>query len=85
MLNENEKLFNKDQFLPYMLFNFEILNKLKGYQDFNYYDFTIPLVRYYGAPNALMHSVKIMIFPKLNKKGRVDGFLGTEKKWNNDF
>jgi hypothetical protein len=85
MLKENEKLFNKDQFLPYMLFNFEILNKLKGYQDFNYYDFTIPLVRYYGATNALMHTVKIMAFPKLNKEGRVDGFLGTDKKWNNDF
>lgn len=85
MLKENERLFNKDQFLPYMLFNFEIFNKLKKYQDFNFYDYILPLVRYYGETTALMHVMKIIIFPKLNVNGRINGFLGTDKKWNNDF
>ena len=85
MLTHTDNLFNKDQFLPYLLFDFEAEQHLKNYIGFDYFDYRIPLVRYCGAYKAIFHASRISLFPNANKKGRVKGFYAENKKWNQDF
>ena len=85
MLAYTNELFNKDQFLPYLLFNFEAEKYLKNYKGFDYFDYRFPLIRYCGASKAIFHTARITLFPKQNKNGRVSGFYAEDKKWNQDF
>ncbi|MFM7681357.1 MAG: hypothetical protein ACKO7P_01240 [Bacteroidota bacterium] len=85
MLQDDKGLFNKDQFLPYMLYNKEMESFLIHYSGFDKVDFRIPLVRYVGSYNALLHAAKITLFPKQRGEGRVNGFYAENKKWNKDF
>jgi hypothetical protein len=85
MLSHTNELFNKDQFLPYMLFNDNMENYLQQYQGFDYYDYKIPFIRYCGAQTALLHTLRITVKPSSNKNGRVKGFYAEDKTWNNDF
>ncbi len=85
MLQDNKGLFNKDQFLPYMLHNKEMESFLVHYSGFDKLDFRIPLVRYIGSYKALLHATKITLFPKQRGGGRVNGFYAENKKWNKDF
>lgn len=39
-------LYNKEQFLPYMLYNKEMYDYTSGFEGFDIYDYYIPLVRY---------------------------------------
>jgi len=85
MFTYTNELFNKDQFLPYLLFNFNMEKQLKNYIGFDYFDYRLPLIRYCGADKALLHTARISLFPNSNKKLRVKGFCAENKKWNNDF
>jgi len=85
MLTHTNELFNKDQFLPYLLFDFNAEKQLKDYIGFDYFDYRLPLIRYCGANKALSHTARISLLPKSNKKGRVKGFYAEDKKWNQDF
>lgn len=85
MLTPSNELFNKDQFLPYMLFDFNAEEHLKNYIGFDYFDYRVPLIRYCGANKALFHTARISLLPKSNQKGRVKGFYAEDKKWNQDF
>src|SRR5688572_21527084 len=51
-------LYNLDQFLPYMLFNNELRHYLDPFEGFSFFDFYIPLFRYYGKTKAIKYASK---------------------------
>lgn len=85
MLTQSNELFNKDQFLPYLLFNFDAEKNLKKYIGYEYFDYRLPLIRYCGASKAIFHTARISLFPNSMKKGRKKGFYAENKQWNHDF
>jgi hypothetical protein len=78
-------LYNPDQFLPYMLWNNEFFKSLKNYDGYNFTDFYIPLIRYYGKLDAIKTAIKMLIMPKSNLTQRIKGYQGQDVEWNNDF
>lgn len=81
---EKGRLYNSDQFLPYMLWNqifYDHMSLLKGY---SYFDYNIPLVRYYGRFEAIKEALK-MSLNQSNPIQRVKGYMGSDATWNNDF
>jgi hypothetical protein len=82
--DKKKDLYNPEQFLPY-LDNKDILDATKTYFGFDYYDYTLPLVRYAGQKDALKNALKIMVKPSLNNIDRYKGYSGQELTWNNDL
>jgi len=78
-------LYNEDQFLPYMLWDDTFYNYMSKYEGYSYFDYKIPLIRYYGKLDALKTSIKMIAFPKSNLIERVKGYQGQNIPWNNDF
>lgn len=78
-------LYNSDQFLPYMLWNKLFYDYMSKYEGFSYFDYKIPLIRYYGKLDALKITLKMIVSPKSNLIARVKGYEGQNKLWNNDF
>lgn len=84
-LNKGKDLYNPDQFLPYMLFNNEIKNATLCYNGYQYLDYEIPLLRYYGKTDALKNTIKLYKDPLSDTVIRINGFQGKEQTWNTDF
>jgi hypothetical protein len=83
---EKGKLFVSDQFLPYMLWDNEFKTTLSKYEGFSRYDYTLPLVRYYGKFYTIRTAMKSFLIPKSNLKERVEGFqANTPPVWKNPF
>ena len=83
-LMKKPDLFNSDQFLPYMLCNSKIQEATKDYIGFNFFDYQIPLVRYFGKLEALKVATHNM-FKSDDIKYRLNGYKATDEFWNNDF
>ncbi|MFN8309474.1 MAG: hypothetical protein U0T73_05875 [Chitinophagales bacterium] len=81
----NGSLFNADQFLPYMLWNRDFYNYMSKYEGFSFYDYNIPLLRYYGNSEAIKAAVKLFLRPQNNPVQRYKGFKGRNEPWNGDF
>lgn len=84
-LQRRPDLYNSDQFLPYMVFNNQLKKNLNPYSYFSWYDYNIPLVRYYGERDALNVAVKNLIGLSNTGKGKIKGFKAINENWNNDF
>ena len=84
-LQKKKELSNPDQFLPYMLWNNEMKNSLIGYDGFTFFDFHIPLLRYYGKFDAVKTAVKLFIQPDANAAERIKGYQGQNLLWNSDL
>jgi hypothetical protein len=84
-LEKRRDLYNADQFLPYMLYNDLLKNYIKSYQGYNSFDYNLPILRFYGNGTAIYNSIKNFIFSPNGLEGRKRGYLGIEKKWNNDL
>lgn len=78
-------LYNSDQFLPYMLWDKNFFNYTSKYEGFNYFDYKIPLIRYYGKFEAIKTAIQMIISPNNNIVERIKGYQGQTKPWNNDF
>jgi hypothetical protein len=74
-------LYNNEQFLPYMFFDMQIENATKNFDGFKLADFFIPSLRYYGKKNLLKEAFKT----NLSTTGRIKGYMGRDKVWNNDL
>lgn len=84
-LEKRSDLYNSEQFLPYMLWNDDIYKYTSPYKGFSYYDYKIPLVRYYGK-NKAIQTVLHHIFDIHEKTDqRVKGYQPQEESWNNDL
>jgi hypothetical protein len=84
-LQKRSDLYNENQFLPYMLWNNEIKNATTSYNGFKYFDYYIPLIRYYGKYKPIFTTIKISLFPQNNSIERIRGYQGQIGTWNNDF
>ncbi|PKQ46730.1 hypothetical protein [Confluentibacter flavum] len=79
---KREDLYESDQFLPYMLWNFNIWRYAKSYDGFSLLDHVVPLVRYVGKATAKKKAFS-MAFMKSNMKPlKYKGFKSTDKPWD---
>lgn len=76
-----EELYQQDQLLPFMLFNSDIRKHTKEYNEFSFYDFYFPLVRYYGRKNAIDESIDNFKRKSKPKSFRKNGYKGMYLKW----
>ncbi len=84
-LQKRKDLYNPDQFLPYMFLNDDIKNATSSYEGYDFLDYKIPLIRYYGKEEAITTAVKMFLKPGNNPVMRVKGYQGQNKVWNADF
>jgi hypothetical protein len=84
-LSKRPDLYNSAQFLPYMLNNSEMEEATRSFEGFNFFDYHIPLLRYYGHLEEIKKAFWILIKPSLNIPDRVRGYKGQEISWNDDF
>lgn len=75
------KLYNYEQFLPYMLFNFNYYKFFNSYNYFKKSDYILPLIRYSGKINVIKNTISSIPFKK-SKKYRNFGFRGQHLTWN---
>lgn len=80
-LSVRKDLYNKDQFLPYMLWNLDIWEFTRSYNGFSNFEFFVPLLRYNGKKELIEQSWRNSKI----KNQRTKGYRGIEKSWNNDL
>ncbi len=85
MLSDSTEIYNSEQFLPYMLFNSDIQEIYKNNDTFSYFDFHVPLFRYYGNQTAILHAFKILFESQQDFLGRKRGYEGQDLSWNKDL
>lgn len=78
-------LYEAGQYLPYMLWNFDIMKYTSFYDYYNRLEYIIPLVRYLGKNNELKTVSEYMANGVPTEKYRHNGYLGMDLKWNDDF
>lgn len=76
----NDELYNQDQFLPYMLWNWDLYHSIRSLKGFNFYDHTIPIVRYNGKIPLIQKSIS-----EFKNSYRNSGYKSHDWKWNEDF
>ncbi len=84
-LQKRNDLYNYNQFLPYMLWNNDIMNYTSSYIGFQNQEFKIPLLRYMGEFNFFKNGIMLSLKNKNTLERRQKGFAGIDKKWNNDL
>jgi hypothetical protein len=85
MLSDSTDIFNSEQFLPYMLFNGDIQEVYKNNNTYTYFDFYIPLFRYFGNQKAILHAFKILFESQQDFLGRKKGYEAQNLLWNKDL
>lgn len=84
-LQKLKNLYDPDQFLPYMLFSNLIRAYTKSYPTYSFFDYYLPLVRFYGKHKAIFSALKNSIVPINEQSGRIKGFKGQALEWNDDL
>ncbi len=78
-LEKKDHIINHFQFLPYMLWNKDMMKYTLDHSDFETFDFLIPLLRYVGNFQLFMDTYKITNDDLKSKRDR--GFVGFRKGW----
>ncbi len=76
-----DNLYNEEQFLPYMLFNKDIMTFTSSYSGFDKSDYFIPILRYIGKSRVLYNT----FFNCNSDCYRHRGFKGIDRTWNDDL
>jgi hypothetical protein len=84
-LAKRQDLYELNQFLPYMLWNENIINATSSYKGFRFQDYHFPLFRYYGKMRGTNSILKLTSNKNPEKSYRNNGFRGMERNWNNDL
>lgn len=83
-LSKLKDLYLYEQFYPY--FNDKtIVQTTKKYNGFNWYDYNLPLVRYYGSFAQIKSALNIFLRPSHNKGNRYRGFYNYDQNWTEEF
>ncbi len=82
-LDKRIDLFEPEQFVPYFS-NQHIVSAIKKFKGFDYYDYTLPYMRYIGLKKATNKGLSI-IFSGVDTPDRYKGFAGHNLPWTNDF
>jgi hypothetical protein len=84
-LVKGKNLYQQDQFLPYMYGNANYRKYLRDVNSFSFFDYYIPLIRYYGRRKAIQQAIECS-YSKKSAKIRVNkGFVAWDLDWNADF
>ena len=83
-LARRKDLFYSEQFLPYMYGNDSLQKITNQFIGFEQYDYSVPLVRYYGKGKAILEAFK-MAFGAKNEPTRVRGYQGQLIPWTNEL
>ncbi|MBI6117463.1 hypothetical protein [Salegentibacter maritimus] len=78
-----ENLYNKVQFLPFVIYNNKMQDFVSNYNGFSYTDLNFPLCRYQGEDLVLLELIRDLVNPQ--SELRYQGFAGKDKKWTKDF
>lgn len=84
-LLKRKDLYQFNQFLPYMLWNKNIFDYTSSYNGFDYLDYYLPLIRYYGN---IVEFKGLLNFSQLEDKKnhyRDKGYRGMDREWKNDL
>lgn len=84
-LQKKIELYQPDQFIPYMLWNSNVQKYTSTYIGYNTIDYFLPLIRYTGKTNSLKTIINNIFVNQSTVNYRNNGFLGMDKKWNNDL
>jgi len=81
-LYKRPDLYNKDQFLPYV-FDKDIREFTKRYKGFSYFEYRLPMLRYFGRNKIIKQS----LFNEFSEEEifRDKGFRGVNRTWTADF
>lgn len=79
-LEKRGDLYNKGQFLPYMLWNKDIEEATSTYEGFSRPDYIIPLYRYIGQFDAIRSGLNYYINP--DTRFREKGYKGRDEEWD---
>ncbi|WP_323788703.1 hypothetical protein [Psychroserpens sp.] len=77
--------FNSEQILPYMLWEKDFQEFTSEYESYSYFDYNLPLLRYYSQTEAISTAFKMNMSSNNNPQIRVKGYQGQERTWNSDF
>lgn len=84
-LQKRADLYQYEQFLPYMLWNKDMMQYTKSYEGFNYYDYYVPLLRYAGKPSVIKKSFHLFSSNIEPSEYRHKGFKAVDKQWTDEF
>ncbi|PLX09014.1 MAG: hypothetical protein C0596_04235 [Marinilabiliales bacterium] len=82
---KEEEFYNHEQILPYMLWNKDYYKNRKIFNGYNTLDFIIPLIRYTGKTQELIHAFKLSANIKNPHPMRIKGYMGMQRTWNSDL
>ncbi len=83
-LGEIKNLYQNEQFCPY--FNNQIIrSSISNFNGFNWYDYNLPLVRYYGRPREMILATNILFDIDHDISNRYKGFYNIVKSWDGEF
>lgn len=79
-------LYRPDQFLPYMFWDMNYYRFTSAYDDFNFFDYWIPGLRYVGRWESVRSAWDLYWKSEKNLRlDRVKGFKGQRRGWNDDM
>lgn len=84
-LSRRMDLYNYEQFLPYLLWNNEIIEYISSYNGFSFFDYYIPLIRYFGESDSFIAALLSFVNFRNSDPERVKGYKGRDWIWNNDL
>jgi hypothetical protein len=83
--SKKTKLYNFEQFFPYMLYNINIQRATSQYEGFAIFEYLVPGLRYFGKKKIIDKAFNFNEIEMLSYDARVKGFNGRNMIWNDDL
>jgi hypothetical protein len=83
-LGKTSDLYMTEQFLPY-IHDSVIREYTQSYNGLSYFDYNLPFVRYFGRSKYVFHALDIIFNDKNNYSLKYKGFMGQDKKWDQNL
>lgn len=84
-LEKKKDLYNSEQFLPFMLFDRDIMEATESYAGFKTIDYYLPFIRYIKYPKAIAEPISHLFLEHNTEVIRNRGYKGMDKKWTDDL
>ena len=80
-LSKFSELYMSEQFLPYFK-ETTIRDYTTKFKGFDYWDYHLPFVRYFGNSKIILHAIEILFRPNKNYTTKYKGYQGSNDLWN---
>ncbi len=85
MFNKINYMFMPTQILPYMLWDWDMMQVCKHKSPYDAADFVIPFKRYYGQHDVLRNAISIFRHRRPEHVARIKGYRATDGTWEQDL